>query len=176
MKNHDKLIREQESDRAFLEMMRLRVIRQIVYQTLVEKKGFHQMEVHIDPQFSLELQACVVGLSTDFMIVLEGTIFMVIRCVPSDIESWERSVVAFARAIKDYQIPFAVITDGGQVKEIDIIKNVSVQKSIQELISRQEASRFMRDFRKIPIPNNKIEKERRIICAFEDIKRSMAID
>lgn len=170
MEDREKLILEKESDKEFIEVMQLRGIKQIVYETLIEEKGFHPEEVLIDPQFILRLSTAEATASIDFMLILEGINFMVIRCVSSGIESWERSVIAFARAITDYQIPYAVITDGEQAKVIDVINNVFVQKSIQELITRQEALSLKKDFQKIPFPDKKREKETRIIYAFEDIK------
>jgi hypothetical protein len=172
MKNREKLILDKIADQEFIETMQLRGIKQIIYDALIEEKGFHPEEVQIEPQFSLQLNTCETTVSIDFMVLLEGISFMVIRCVSSGIESWERSVVAFARVIKDYQIPYAVITDGDRVIEINILKKVSIQKSVQELISRKEALRLIRDFQKKPYPDNKIEKEKRIIYAFEDIKNS----
>jgi hypothetical protein len=95
---------------------------------------------------------------------------MVIRCVSSGIESWERYVIAFSRAIKDYQIPYAAITDGEKVKVFDIVNDSLIKESIPEFFTRQEADRLMKNFQRIPCPENRIEKEKRIIYTFEGIK------
>jgi hypothetical protein len=170
MEDRERLILDKIAGKEFIEIMQLRGVKQIVYETLIQKKGFHVEEVRIDPQFTLIFGTGEATVSIDFMLILEGISFMVIRCVSSGIESWERSVVAFARAINDYQIPYAVVTDGEQAKVTDIIKNVSVRISIQELFTRQEALSFIKDFQKIPYPDKYREKEKRIIYAFEDLK------
>jgi hypothetical protein len=170
MENREKLILEKVNDQEFIEMLQLRGVKQLVYKTLTEEKGFYPDEIQIDPQFILRLSTCEATVGIDFMLILDQISFMVIRCVSSGIESWERSVVAFARVIKDYQIPYAVITDGEYAKIIDIINNVFVQKSVKELFTRQEAISLRNNFRKIPFQDTDREKEKRIIYAFESIK------
>jgi hypothetical protein len=85
-------------------------------------------------------------------------------------ESWERYVIAFARAVKDYQIPYALVTDGENVRVIDVITGSLLSDSIQRLFTKQDAINKMKDFKKIPYPSNRLEKAKRIIYAFEGIK------
>jgi hypothetical protein len=150
--------------------MQLRGVKQIVYEILTKEKGFYPEDIQIDPQFRLILSTCEATVGIDFLINLDKTSFMVIRCVSSGIESWERYVIAFARAIKDYQIPFAVITDGEKAKVFDILNGSFTQESARELFTRQEADSLMKNFQRIPCPGKRLEKEKRIIYAFEGIK------
>jgi hypothetical protein len=95
---------------------------------------------------------------------------MVIRSVSTAIESWERYIVAFARSVKDYQIPYAVVTDGENFKIYDVLSGSILSESIQGLFNRQEALNLMKDFQKISCPASRQEKEKRIVYAFEGIK------
>jgi hypothetical protein len=45
-----------------------------------------------------------------------------------------------------------------------------IGKSLSELFSRQEALNKIKDFKKIPCPANRVEKEKRIVYAFDGIK------
>jgi len=170
MEDREKLIQEKIAEKEFIERMQLRGVQRVLYEILTEDKGFHPEEIQIDPQFRVILSTGEATAGIDFMITLEGTGFMVIRCVPSGIESWERYVIAFARAIMDYQIPYAVITDGEKAKIFDIISNSFTQLSVQNLPTRHEATILIKNSQKIPFPEKRKEMERRIIYAFEGIK------
>ena len=170
MEDREKLIKEKIAEKESIEQMQLRGVKQIVYEILTKEKGFYPEDIQIDPQFRLILSTCEATVGIDFLINLDKTSFMVIRCVSSGIESWERYVIAFAKAIKDYQIPFAAITDGENVKVFDIFNGSFTQESIQELFSRQKADSLMKNFQRIPCPEKRLEKEKRIIYAFEGIK------
>jgi len=170
MEDREKLIREKIAEKESIEQMQLLGVKHIVYEILTKEKGFYPEDIQIDPKFGLILSTCEATASIDFVINFEGTSCMVIRCVSSGIESWERYVIAFARAIKDYQIPYAAITDGEKVKVFDIVNGSLIKESIQEFFTRQEAGSLMKNFQRIPCPENRIEKEKRIIYAFECIK------
>jgi hypothetical protein len=170
MEDRYKLIREKIAEKEIIESMQLSGVKQIIYRMLLMEKGFHPEDIQIDPQFSLPVDTHEETVSIDFTITLEGTILMAIRCVSSGISSWERYVIAFARAIKDYQIPYAVVADGEQLKVFNIIKNTIGQEPGQDIFTRQEAMILIKDFQKIPYPEDRREKERRIIFAFEGIK------
>jgi len=170
MDDREKLIKEMIAEKESIEQMQLRGVKQIVYEILTKEKGFYPEDIQIDPQFRLILSTCEATVGIDFLINLDKTSFMVIRCVSSGIESWERYVIAFARAIKDYQIPFAVITDGEKAKVFDILNGSFTQESARELFTRQEADSLMKNFQRIPCPGKRLEKEKRIIYAFEGIK------
>ena len=170
MEDREKLIREKIAEKESIEQMQLLGVKQIVYEILTKEKGFYPEDIQIDPQFVLILSTCEATVGIDFVINFEGTSFMVIRCVSSGIESWERYVIAFARAIKDYQIPYAAITDGEKVKVFDIVNGSLIKESIPEFFTRWEADSLMKNFQRIPCPENRIEKEKRIIYTFEGIK------
>ncbi len=106
----------------------------------------------------------------DFVVNLPTASFMVIQCSSSSLEAWERYVISFARVIKDYQIPYAVVTDGEDAQIIDVLAGRLIGESLDKLFNRQEALNKMKDFKKIPCPVNRLEKEKRIVYAFEGIK------
>jgi len=166
----DKKIREKIEDEEFIEMMQLQGIRRSVWIFLTQQKGFDPKEIEIDPQFNIVLSNCAVSVSIDFIINISSQSFMVIRCVQSAIESWERYTIAFARSVKDYQIPYAVVTDGENARIYSMFTGSLVSDTMNGIPNRQKATAQMKDFQKIPCPQKRIEKEKRIICAFEGIK------
>ncbi len=170
MEDREKIIKEMLMAEEYEKMVYLTNLKQMVREMLIKEKGYHPEEIEIDPKFPLQLSNCNTTVSIDFVINFPPVIFMIIKCTSSALESYERYIIAFARAIKDYQIPYAVITDGKKARIIDVINTALLGQSIEEIFSRDEALRRLRDFKKIPYPTKRIEKERRIIYAFEGIK------
>jgi hypothetical protein len=166
----DKKIREKIEDEELIEMMQLQGVRRSIWEFLIQQKGFDPKEVEIDPQFKIVLSTCEASVGIDFIINISSLSFMVIRCVQSAIESWERYVIAFARAVKDYQIPYAVVTDGENVRIYNMLTGSLVSDTINGLPNRNEAEEHMKAFKKVPCPQKRLEKEKRIIYAFEGIK------
>jgi hypothetical protein len=166
----EKKIKEKIEQEDFIEMMQLQGVRRSTWEFLIQQKGFDPKEVEIDPQFKIILSNCEASVSIDFIITISSLSFMAIRCVQSAIESWERYVIAFARAVKDYQIPYAVVTDGENTRIYNMLTGSLVSDTINGLPTRQEAVEQMKDFKKVPCPEKRLEKEKRIIYAFEGIK------
>lgn len=170
MEDRAKLIREKLMEEELMDMMQLRGINQMIWEMLIKEKGFNPEEIEINPEFRLQLSNCEANVSVDFIINLSSVSFMAIRSVSTAIESWERYIVAFARSVKDYQIPYAMVTDGENARIIDVLSGSLISDSIKGLFNRQEASNLIKDFKKIPCPAKILEKEKRIVYAFEGIK------
>ena len=169
MENREKLIREKILEEELIEKILLSDIKIKVLETLTKEKMFNREDIDIDPEFRLKLDNCEFTVSIDFIVNCPSASFMVIRCSTA-IESWERYVISFARIIKDYQIPYAAVTDGEKIRITDVLNGSLVSESMSKLFNRQEALERMKDFRKIPCSSNRLEKEKRIAYAFEGIK------
>jgi hypothetical protein len=169
LEDREKLIRKKILEEELIEKMQLSGIKMKVLNILTKEKKFDPADIEIDPEFKLTLSDCEFTVSVDFIVNCPSASFMVIRCATT-LESWERYVISFARVIKDYQIPYAVVTDGENARVIDVLKGSLVSESIGELFNRQEALEKMKDFKKIPCPLNRLEREKRIVYAYEGIK------
>jgi hypothetical protein len=170
MEEKEKLIREKIKEEDLSEMLQLRGVKQIVWDNLTKEKGFSQEEIEIDPHFEIALSDCKSTVSIDFIITLPPATFAVIRCANSGLEFWERYVTAFAMVVKDYQIPFAMVTNGYEAKIINVLSGALEGETMQDFYDRQEALNILKDFKPVPCPEKRLEREKRIIYAFEDIK------
>ncbi len=170
MNDREKLIEELIKADEQLEIMQLGSIKQKVWEFLIKEKQFKPEEIETDPEFRLTLSDGEITVRINFVVNLSSASFMVIQCRSTAIESWERYVISFARVIKDYQIPYAVVTDGENARIIDVHTGRVIGKSLDGLFNRQEALNKMKDFKKIPCPVNRLEREKRIVYAFEGIK------
>jgi hypothetical protein len=170
MNDREKLIEQRIKEEEEIEIMQLSGIKQMILEFLIKEKQFKTEEIKIDPEFRLILGDREIKVSIDFVVSLPSATLMVIQCSSSSLEAWERYVTAFARAIKDYQIPYAVVTDGDKALIIDVLAGKLIGDSLGQLLNREEALNKMKDFKKVPCPANRLEKEKRIVYAFESIK------
>jgi hypothetical protein len=170
MEDREELIRKKIEEEEFIEQVQLEGIKKTVWEFLIKEKQFKQEDIQINPKCRLRLRDCETIVDIDFIIDLPSANFMVIKCAYASIESWERYILAVARAIKDYQIPYAMVTDGENTKIMDVINGSLLGDSMKSLFPRQEALKIMEGFNKVPYSAEKIDRERRIIYAFEGIK------
>lgn len=170
MEDREKLIKEKINAEEVKEMLRLDEIKLFIWEKLRNEKKYKDDEILIDPKFKIKLAECEAIVSIDFLLTIGENSFMVIKCSSSAIESWERYVIAFGRSVKNYQIPYAMVTDGKKAKIINVIKGTLVGESIDNCFTREQAIELMNGFQKVPCPENRFEKEKRIIYAFEGIK------
>jgi len=170
MNDRKKLIEELIKEEEQIETAQLGGIKQKVFEFLIKEKQFKTEDIETDPEFKITLSDSEITVHTDFLVNLSSASFILILCRPTAIESWERYIISFAKVIKDYQIPYAVVTDGEDAIIIDVLTGRLIGKSLKELFNREEALNKMKDFKKIPCPANRLEKEKRIVYAFEGIK------
>ncbi len=162
-------ILEKIKEQDFLEQIKIEGVKELVWNILINDKLFKPEEIKIDPSFNIKMSDCEATLILDYLVVLNSYYFLIIKCSPS-IESWERYIKAVARISTDYQIPFAMVTNGFNAKIIDIISDRLIGNNINELFNRNRALEYIENFKKIPFPPDKIEREKRIAYAFEGIK------
>jgi Type I restriction enzyme R protein N terminus (HSDR_N) len=170
MNDRNELIKEQIKIEEEIEATQLTGIKQKIWEFLVKEKQFKPEEIMTDPKFKLTLGHRETLISIDFVINLPSASFMVIQCSSSSLEAWERYVTSFARVVKDYQIPYAVVTDGEKALIINVLGGRLIGESLSDLFTRGETLNRIKDFKKIPCPANRLEKEKRIVYAFESIK------
>ena len=170
LNDREKLIKERIKQEEQIETVQLGGIKQMVLEFLIRKKHFKPEEIETNPEFRLPLGDSEITVHIDFVVNLPTASFMVIQCSSSSLEAWERYVISFARVIKEYQIPYAVVTDGEDAQIIDVLTGRLIGKSLIELFNRKDALNKMKDLKKIPCPVNRLEKEKRIVYAFEGIK------
>jgi hypothetical protein len=166
----EKIIRTKIENEDLSETTQLRGVKQIVWDKLTKEKRFSLGEIAIDPHFEIVLSDCKSIVSMDFVINLPAATFAVIRCANSGLEFWERYITAFAMVVKNYQVPFAMVTNGYEAKIINVLSGETEGETFQDFYDRQEALNILKDFVLAPCPAKRLERAKRIIYAFEDIK------
>jgi hypothetical protein len=148
----------------------LTLIRQVVRDFLLSEKGYSDEDMEVDRQFEIVQDNSRVPVSVDYILTLGGKRFLVIKCSPGALESRERHIVSFARVVDSYQIPFAVVTDGLHARILNAESGKLVSEGLDSIPSRSQATEILKSTGLRPYPARRMDREKRILLAFEAIK------
>ena len=148
----------------------LTFIRQVIRDFLLNEKGYSEEDLEIDKQFEIVQDNSRVSVSIDYILTLGGKRFLVMKCSPGALESRERHIVSFARVVDSYQIPFAVVTDGLHARILNAESGKLVSEGLDSIPSRSQATEILQSTELRPYPAGRIDREKRILLAFDAIK------
>lgn len=148
----------------------LSVIRQVIRDFLVVEKGWSEEDLELDKEFVITLDNEKMKISVDFILKINGRRIIVIKCSPGALESRERHIVSFARVVDSHQIPFAVVTDGSQARILDAISGKPIAEGLNSIPGKSRIVDTFQAIEFIPYPEERRERETRILLAFDAIK------
>ncbi|HXX58075.1 MAG TPA: type I restriction enzyme HsdR N-terminal domain-containing protein [Thermodesulfovibrionales bacterium] len=168
--DREKLIREKIGKTEERAVMSLSLIREIVLEYLLGEKGYSREEIETDRIFDITVDGRTERTAVDYLMKIGGKRFMAIKCSPGALESRERHLISFARVVDAYQIPYALVTDGFQARLLDTITGKLVSEGLDSIPEAAQARDVVKTAELIPYPAERMEKEKRILLAFESIK------
>jgi len=152
------------------EQYQTEAVRQEMLRYLLEYKGYAPEDIEQDRKFRVGVSGCDEDVSTDFIIRLSGHRFMAIKCAAASVDTRERHITAFARVVDDNQIPLCLVTDGENTRVIDTLTGEVVSEDMEYLPSKDEAIERVAEMNFVPCPPERLEKEKRILLAFESVR------
>lgn len=155
---------------AYLDSLEISNIQRKIIEFLLYHKGYQNRDIEVNKIFTIELEDESFNTYADLVINLNNKKIIFIKCVSSSIDSWERYSIAFCRAADDFQIPYAIITDGETVKFINIHTAFVLEGGLELIPSRDEGENNIKETTFTPYPEKRKRIEKRIIYAFEGIK------
>ncbi len=164
-----KLVEEKIRNAEAEALTSLAIIRQVVKDYLIHEKGYRDDEIEVDREFGIVVDDRETPVSVDYILTIQGRRFMVIKCSPGALESRERHLVSFARVVDAYQIPVAVVTDGVRARILDTLKGKLIAEGLDSLPGKGRAVDMMSSTEFRPYPAERMEREKRILLAFESI-------
>lgn len=165
-----KILKDKISKEEALLNTELNFIQKRVVDFLTSHKGYLPDDIKINVSFKIDLPDISFIATADIIIQISGKNFCLIKCVMNSMESWERHSVAFCRAANDYCIPFAIITDGDNSKMLNSFNGSVISEGLESIPSRKEAEEIIKNMDFIPYPLERLEKEKRILYAFDAIR------
>lgn len=160
-----KLIKEKLKAEEDFARIQTELIRERVFEYLKNTKGFSNEDIEIDREFIISQDGKEDKTSVDFIVKIGGRRLVSIKCSPASIESRERHIIAFSRVVDDSIIPFSVVTDGIHARVMDTASGNLLSEALEGIPPKAEIENFPQ--RKCP--EDRLEKEKRILLAFETI-------
>jgi hypothetical protein len=143
------------------------VSRQNFEKFLVEKKGYRKQDIQVDKPLTVQFKKEEYHSLIDLVVCVENKAVMAITCVAGSIGSYEREILAGARLlVPDYQIPFAVSTDGRHAVIMDTLSGRIIGKDMDAVFSRKKMEEMLPDLLFTPLDKTRKEREMIIYRSF----------
>lgn len=165
-----KLIEEKLNKKEAELMKSLAIIRQTVNDFLINERFYLHSDIEHDKNFEIVIGDERILISVDCIIRLNGRRLMAIKCSPGSLESRERHLISFARVVDSYRIPFAVLTDGSYARILDTLSGKLISEGLTSIPDRVQAIEIINSMEFMPYPEERLDKEKRILLAFDVIK------
>jgi hypothetical protein len=137
---------------------------------LVEKKGYAREEIRKNIIFEVVLGNERFSSSVDFLVTVEGKKAMIIKCAAGSLSSRERHALAAARLLDIPPVPFAVVADPATAEVIDTATGKVIGEGFGSIPIREHIAALLSQKELKPLSPERIEKEKRILLAFDAIK------
>ncbi len=143
--------------------------RQAVAKYLVEEKGYSKDDIELDVNIDLTIAGepyrsqvdLVVGISSGKLLI------MAIKCAAGSLGSREREIVAAARLLEDYQIPFGVVSDGKTAIVLDAVTGKKTGEGMAAIPSKKVAVSMLESYQRVRLPADRLEREKLIFRTYD---------
>ena len=143
--------------------------RQAIERFLVEQKGYLKEDIQIDADIEMIVAGELYRSQLDLVVSVDGgkTRFMAIKCVAGSLGSWEREIVAAARLLDNYQIPFSMVSDGKTAIVLDTVSGKKTGEGMNIIPSKKEAIEKLESLDLLPFPKDRLEREKLIFRTYD---------
>ncbi len=140
--------------------------RQIFEKFLVEDKGYAKKDIRVDEKLVVQFKGEDYVSAIDLIVYCRQKAVMAITCVAGSIGSYEREILAGARLVYDYQIPFAISTDARDAVIMDTISSKTTGQGLDAILSKKDALKMLESLKFEPLDENRKEREMIIYRSF----------
>jgi len=144
--------------------------RKLIGYLLRDKKGYAPEDVRGGIAFEVALGQEVSWSSADFIVSIDGRMGMLIKCAAGSLDSRERQAVAAARVISSPPLPIAVVADPANAEVLDVGSGKVIGEGFGAIPTREQLAAILNGNVPGPLDAKRMEKEKRILLAFDAIK------
>lgn len=144
-------------------------IRQKIVKFLVEEKGYRKEDIFLDREIKFEIESQLVSSPVDIAIGLDNKTIIVFKCASGSVVSRERQIIATARLLEDYVVPFAVVTNGVDLELLDTISEKVLGEEMLSIPTRQKLFEDCRELTLRPVNRKKLIYEQRVLYTYDGI-------
>ncbi len=140
---------------------------------LREKKGYEPGDIRKGMAVEVSLADETAWSSLDYLVSVDGRKAMTIKCVAGSLDSRERQAVAMARVIASPPLPVAVVADPVSAEVLDVASGKVIGEGFGAIPTREQLQAILREKQMHPLDPRRLEREKRILLAFDAIKCSV---
>jgi hypothetical protein len=137
---------------------------------LREKKGYDAADVREGVAFEVRLGPETAWSSADFLVSVDGRPAMLIKCAAGSLDSRERQAVAAARTIASPPLPVAVVADPVTAEVLDVATGKVTGEGFGAIPLKEQLRSILAGRAAGPLDSKRLEREKRILLAFDAIK------
>ena len=141
-------------------------VRQTFEKFLVEEKGYGKQDIRVDEELIVQFKGEDYVSAIDLIVYCKDKSLMAITCVAGSIGSYEREILAGARLVYDYQIPFAVSTDARDAMVLDTLSGKTAGQGLDAVPSKEKALKLIQSIEYRPLDETRKEREMIIYRSF----------
>jgi len=136
--------------------------RQLFEKKLVEEKGYSKQDIRINEPIEVMFKGEPYTSTLDLVVFCKDRPVMAARCIAGSLGSYEREILAGARLVYDFQIPFSVSTNGTEALVRDTLTGKPYKEeshNLDAVPSKAEAETILADLVPQKFPEDRKERE-----------------
>jgi hypothetical protein len=143
--------------------------RQAVAQYLVNEKGYSKDELEVDVKIEIALGGENYCSRVDLVVKKseDNQRVMAIKCAAGSLGSREREIIAAARLLDDYQIPFAVVSDGKTAILLDTVSGKKTGSGMTAIPSKDKVTSMLASYQPVRLAADRLEREKLIFRTYD---------
>jgi hypothetical protein len=143
--------------------------RQAVEKYLIDKKGYQKEDIQVDFDIAITVAGEPYHSQVDLVVSADGgkTSFMAIKCAAGSLGSREREIVAAARLLDEYQIPWAMVSDGKKAIVLDTVTGKKIGDGLDVIPAKGEALGQLKSYTPLVFPEERREREKLIFRTYD---------
>ena len=150
--------------------------RQMVERFLVNTKGYSKEDIAVDVEIEITVGTETYRSQIDLVVSADAgsTPLMAIKCAAASLGSREREILAAARLLAEYQIPFAIVSDGKGAIVLDTVSGRKLGQGLDAILSKEAALEKRNTLKFIPFPEERREREKLIFRSYDSMNVNVA--
>jgi len=144
-------------------------IRQKTLKLLLEEKDYRKEDFVVDREITFEIDDRSVVSMVDLSIAVAGRTLMIWKCASGSLVSRERQILASARLLEEYIVPFAAVTNGIDLEFLETSSGNVIGCGLGSVPSRGELLNNLGVVPFTPVNKKKLANERRILYTYDAI-------
>jgi hypothetical protein len=141
--------------------------RQALERCLVEQKGYAREDIEVEVPIEMEIAGASYRSVVDLVARVGTRRMVVFRCAAGSIGSYEREVLAAARLLDAYQIPWAVASDGIDAVVLDTVSGRRIGAGLDAIPARAELEARLPSLEFKALPEDRRLREQLIFRTYD---------